>query len=116
MEATVLELKITEGHGTTVDIILRNGQLKVNDRIVMCALGGPVDTKIRTLLLPSPMSEIRVKNVYSKPRVVNAALGVKIAAPDLEGVVPGSSVVVVRFVIFLFLISLFSFFFFSLCE
>jgi translation initiation factor 5B len=96
VEATVLELKITEGHGITIDVILRNGQLKVNDRIVLCALGGAVDTRIKTLLLPSPLTEMRVKNTYSKPKSVMAAVGVKIAAQDLEQVVPGSSVIVVH--------------------
>jgi translation initiation factor 5B len=94
VEATVLELKVTEGFGTTIDVILRNGVLKVNDRIILCGLQGPIDTRIKTLLQPNPLTELRVKGAYSKPNRIQAAIGLKIVAPDLEKVIPGSSVIV----------------------
>lgn len=51
-ECTVLEVKVIEGHGTTVDVVLVNGLLKVGDTIVISGLNGPIVTNIRALLTP----------------------------------------------------------------
>jgi translation initiation factor 5B len=63
-ECTVLEVKVIEGHGTTIDVVLVNGLLKVGDTIVISGLNGPIVTKIRALLTPHPMKEMRVKGDY----------------------------------------------------
>lgn len=96
IEATVLEVKVVEGLGTTIDVILSNGKLKEGDRIVICGLNGPIVTNIRALLTPQPLREMRVKSEYVHHKEVSAALGVKISAPDLEKAVSGSRLLVVR--------------------
>jgi len=63
-ECTVLEVKVIEGHGTTIDVVLLNGLLKVGDTIVVSGLNGPIVTNIRALLTPYPMKEMRVKGEY----------------------------------------------------
>ena len=63
-ECTVLEVKVIEGHGTTIDVVLVNGLLKVGDTIVISGLNGPIVTNIRALLTPQPMQELRVKGEY----------------------------------------------------
>jgi translation initiation factor 5B len=97
VQATVLEVKVIEGLGTTIDIILINGQLYSDDEIVVCTMNGPVLTKIRALLTPEPMKEIRVKGSYQRHESIKAAMGIKIAATeDLSGVVAGTPLFVVR--------------------
>lgn len=63
-ECTVLEVKVIEGHGTTIDVVLVNGLLKVGDTIVVSGLNGPIIVQIRALLTPYPMKEMRVKGDY----------------------------------------------------
>jgi translation initiation factor 5B len=95
LECTVLEVKVIEGLGTTIDVILSNGVLHEGDRIVLCGLNGPIITNIRALLTPEPMKEMRVKSAYVHHKEVKAALGVKITAQDLQNSIAGSRLLVV---------------------
>lgn len=95
LECTVLEVKVVEGLGTTIDVVLCNGVLHEGDRIVVCGLNGPIVTTIRALLTPQPMRELRVKSAYVHHKQVKASLGIKISAPDLEKAVAGARLLVV---------------------
>lgn len=93
--ATILEVKVVEGFGYTIDVVLSNGVLREGDRVVLCGLNGPIATNIRALLTPPPSRELRIKSEYIHHKEVKAALGVKIAANDLEKAVAGSRLLVV---------------------
>ena len=93
-QCTVFEVKVVEGLGATADVILANGTLKRGDRIVMCGFTGPVVTRVRELLTPKPLREIRVKTDYLHHQTIDGAAGIKICANNLEGVVAGSACMV----------------------
>ncbi|PIN79362.1 translation initiation factor IF-2, partial [Candidatus Woesearchaeota archaeon CG10_big_fil_rev_8_21_14_0_10_34_8] len=67
-----------------------DGILRKGDTIVIGHPGEPITTKIKALLEPEPLAEMRDKKSSFKqvPQVV-AATGVKIIAPDIETVIPG---------------------------
>ncbi|QPG75580.1 hypothetical protein FOA43_002937 [Brettanomyces nanus] len=95
VQATILEVKVIEGLGTTIDVVLSNGILHEGDRIILCGMNGPIATNIRALLTPPPSRELRIKSEYLHHKQVKAALGVKIAANDLEKAVAGSRLLIV---------------------
>jgi translation initiation factor 5B len=92
---TVLEVKEEKGLGTTLDVILYDGTIKKGDTIVVGSLGNPIQTKIRALLKPRPLSEMKAEEKFKQVSKVTAAVGVKISAPNLEGALAGSPVRVV---------------------
>lgn len=61
----MLEVKSIEGLGTTIDVVLINGQLQEGDTIVVCGLGGAIVTPIRALLTPQPL-RVRVGDLVWK--------------------------------------------------
>ena len=89
LQSTVMEVKAIPGLGTTIDVCLVNGRLKVCDTIVLPGQEGPIVTQIRGLLLPQPNRELRVKNSYTMNKEVLGAQGVKIAGKDMEKAMAG---------------------------
>lgn len=96
LEATVLEVKVIEGLGTTIDIILTGGTINEGDTLMVVGLDGPIVTTIRALLTPHPMKEMRVKGQYLHHKEIKAAQGIKISADGLEKAVAGTQVLVVE--------------------
>jgi translation initiation factor 5B len=90
-KGTVLEVKEEPGLGMTINTIIYDGVLKKGDTIVVGGKDKPIVTKIRAVLLPKPLDEIRdPRDKFSSVDEVAAASGVKIAAPELEGAVAGA--------------------------
>ncbi len=89
-KGTILEVKEEKGLGMTINVILYNGHLKVNDTIVIGGIEGPIVTKVRVLLEPAELSEMRErKSKFQNVKEVYAATGIKISAPGLEKALAG---------------------------
>ena len=94
---TVLEVKQETGFGLTLNAIVYDGNMRAGDTIVIGTTGQPKVTKIKGLLKPKPKDEMRDhREPFTSVKEVTAASGVKIAAQDLEGVLSGAPIVVVR--------------------
>ena len=89
----VLEVNEEVGLGPTVNMILIDGHLTKEDNLVFAKRDSVIITKPKAMLLPKPLDEMRDPRDKFKPiDEVNAAAGIKIASPELDGVLPGSTV------------------------
>lgn len=87
---TILEVKEEPGLGPTIDVIIYDGTLKVNDTIVIAGLKTPIVTKVKALFEPAPLSEMRDKRAkFKSVKEVSAATGVRISAAGLEYAISG---------------------------
>ena len=93
---TILEVKEERGLGTTLDVILYDGVIKAGDTVLVGTANEPILTKIRALLKPKPLAEIRSEERFLPVKQVVAASGVKVAAPKLEGALAGSTIRVIE--------------------
>lgn len=93
-KGSVLEVKDVKGFGTTIDVILYDGSVKIGDQLI---IGGkePIVTKIKALLRPPVLKELRVEKKFENVCEVHAAAGIKVAAPNLEDVIAGSPIICV---------------------
>jgi translation initiation factor 5B len=95
-EGTVLEMKEERGLGKTLDVILYRGSVKKGDEIVLVTDEGGVSTHVRGMFAPRGMSEMRdAGNRWDDTESAHAASGLKISAPDLDGVLAGTTLRVV---------------------
>ncbi|MEM1548147.1 MAG: translation initiation factor IF-2 [Thermoproteota archaeon] len=91
----VLEVVEETGMGTTVNAIIFDGVLRKEDTIVLMGLNKPIVTKIRALLMPKPLDEMRdPRDKFNQVSEVKPSSGVKIVAPNLEEALPGSPILV----------------------
>jgi translation initiation factor 5B len=93
-EGTVLEVKENKGLGTVMDTIIYSGTMAVGDSIVISSVKGtPIQTKVRAMLRPKPLDEIRDPNErFDSVKSVSAAAGIRIVAPGLEDAMAGGLV------------------------
>ena len=90
-KGAVLEVKEEVGMGVTINAIIYDGVLSSNDTIVVGGLTKPIVTKIRALLIPKPLDEMRdPRDRFLNVGSITSAAGVKIVATGLEDAVAGA--------------------------
>lgn len=96
-KGTVLEVKEVKGLGQTLDMILYSGTLKTGATVAIGTRGAPIVTRIKAILKPKPLDEIRdPRDRFDNVKELHAAAGVKIAVQDATGVIAGAPIRVVK--------------------
>ena len=96
-KGVVLEVREEKGLGTTIAVILYDGVIRRGDIIVVGGRDKPIVTKVRALLMPKPLDEMRSpEDRFISMDEVRAAAGVMIVAPDLDYALAGAPVLVVE--------------------
>ena len=97
-KGTILEIVEIKGLGSTMNILIYDGTLKRGDTILFAGKNGVIRTKVRALMKPKPLTEIRQasKSSYDNIDNVVAAAGIKILANDCEQAIAGSPVIAAK--------------------
>ena len=94
---TILEIKEEKGLGKTLDMILYDGVLKKGDTVALGTRGAPVVTRVKAILKPKPLDEIRdPRDRFDSVNELHAAAGVKLSCQNMDGVIAGAPIRVVK--------------------
>ena len=97
-EGTVLEVKEEKGLGKTLDVIIYKGEIKKGDSVAITSVdqNNPIIAKVKALLKPKPLDEIRDPTQrFDSVQCVTAAAGIKIAAQGLDKALAGGMIKVI---------------------
>ena len=92
LKCIIMEKSIIDGMGTSIDVILINGELKKGDNISITTDDGIINTTIRNLLTTPPNRESRIKSEYINHESLKGSISIKIIAPNLEKAIVGSEI------------------------
>ena len=94
---TILEIKEEKGLGKTMDVILYSGTISRGDTVALGTNGAPLVTKVKAILKPKPLDEIRdPRDRFDSVKELHAAAGVKISTQAMDGVIAGAPFIVVK--------------------
>ncbi len=90
-KGSVLEVKEEPGLGLTLNTIVYDGTLHKDDLVVVGGKDGPISARVRTILVPKPLDEMRdPRDKFTSVETVYASAGVKVVAPGLERALAGA--------------------------
>ena len=90
-KGTVLEVKEEPGLGLTLNTIVYDGTLRKDDLIVVGGREGAISARVRAILVPKPLDEMRdPRDKFTSVDCVFASAGVKVVATGLEGALAGA--------------------------
>jgi translation initiation factor 5B len=91
-KGTILEVKEEKGLGQTIDVIVYSGTLHRGDTVALGTRSGrPLVTKVKAILKPKPLDEIRdPRDRFDSVKEITAAAGVKVNCQTLDGVLAGA--------------------------
>ena len=81
-KGTILEVTEEKGIGKTLDVVIYDGTIKQNDKLLIGDIGEPIETKAKCLFKFEKGKQIPVCEAH-------ASAAVKINGPDLDDVIPG---------------------------
>jgi translation initiation factor 5B len=95
-KGSILEVKEEPGLGMTLNTIIYDGTLHKDDLVVVGGKEGPISARVRTILVPKPLDEMRdPRDKFTGVECVYASAGVKIVAPGLENALAGAPLLAV---------------------
>ncbi|MCL2359335.1 translation initiation factor IF-2 [Candidatus Bathycorpusculum sp.] len=95
-KGAILEVKEEPGLGLTLNAIIYDGTLHKDDMVVVGGRDGPLSARIRTILVPKPLDEMRdPRDKFTSVECVYASAGIKIVASDLDGALAGAPLLAV---------------------
>ena len=90
-KGAILEVKEEPGLGVTLNTIVYDGTLRRDDLVVVGGKDGPISARVRTILVPKPLDEMRdPRDKFTSVDYVYASAGVKVVAPGLETALAGA--------------------------
>ncbi len=90
-KGAILEVKEEPGLGVTLNTIVYDGTLHRDDLVVVGGRDGPISARVRTILVPKPLDEMRdPRDKFTSVDCVYASAGVKVVAPGLETALAGA--------------------------
>ena len=90
-KGSVLEVKEEPGLGLTLNTIIYDGTLHKDDLVVVGGRDGPISARVRAILVPKPLDEMRdPRDKFTSVARVFASAGVKVVAPGLERALAGA--------------------------
>ena len=90
---TILEVKEEKGLGITLDTIIYDGTLATGDTVVFGTAAKPGTSKVKAVLKPKPLDEIRdPQERFDSVKRVSAAAGVKLVGSGFGKAVAGAPI------------------------
>jgi translation initiation factor 5B len=95
-KGSILEVKEEPGLGMTLNTIIYDGTLHKDDLVAVGGKDGPISARVRTILVPKPLDEMRdPRDKFTSVDCVYASAGIKIVAPGLECALAGAPLLAV---------------------
>jgi translation initiation factor 5B len=96
-KGVILEVKDYPGLGKTIDVILYDGVVKSGDQVLALDVDGVQESKLKSILKPNEMKEIRDSSTKFKTiKEAKAASGMKLACPDFKDIKAGMPIITYR--------------------
>ena len=96
-KGVILEVKDYPGLGKTIDVIMYDGVMHVDDTVLALDIDDVQQSRLKSILKPNEMKEIRDSSTKFKTfKEVHAACGIKLACPDFEDVKAGMPIITIK--------------------
>lgn len=96
-KGVILEVKDYPGLGKTIDVILYDGIVKAGDQVLALDVDGVQESKLKSILKPNEMKEIRDSSTKFKTiKEEKAASGMKLACPEFKDIKAGMPIITYR--------------------